>query len=173
MANQHLKVSGAWKATTNCSVKVSSAWKQVNNIYSKVSGAWKLVWSAAVVTVTAATSEDTDEGTANVRISTDGNIYVADGASEVQANATTDWVRPTTASSSLYEVKWDFLSGDTPNAGNMAVEGTWYALSIDRTVGLSVGVPILDTCDLTISIRYDGGSVLDSATFTIRAINTT
>lgn len=172
MADMHVKVLGTWKRVVRPHVRVSGSWKGVNNAYVRVSGVWKRFFAWGVVTLSGETIVDSDQGSALVRFNTDGTVdKVLTGVSE-QIDSGTDWIIPNGAAQSLYEFKWDQVSGDPMNSGNMSVEGTWYALSTNRSVGLSVGVPIADSGVITVSVRYNGGAVIDTANYDITAIDT-
>jgi len=105
---------------------------------------------------------------ARIRVDNNGNMYKSQDigtASWVQIDTVNDWVRPTTESPGLYEVRFTAAS-NTPTSST-AAEDTWHSLSSgDFTIynsRLAVGIK---TTNFTIEIRLDGGSVLDSASYT-------
>ena len=127
------------------------------------------------VTVTADTITDSDVGglaLAGIRFNADGTVDEYVGGSFSQIASATDWIRPTDEASSLYEVAYWGASGE-PFSVQASSEGSWINLGSDRLYYMRAdsgeGANSI-TC--TFGIRYDGGSVIDSATFTITATST-
>lgn len=126
---------------------------------------------AAVVSITGDTYYDGAGGTAQafVRFETDGTKDAKDDAGTSQRDASTDWIIPNGAASSSYEIFATQTSGDVPDAGSSA-EDTWIDLGTARRwghikstgKGTSSGVWDID-------IRFSGGPVLASGTFTTQA----
>lgn len=108
---------------------------------------------------------------ARIKVDNDGNVYesVDTGtASWTQVDTGTDWVRPTTSAPGLYEVRFT-ASNNTPTSSTVA-EDVWHSLSSgDFIVYNSITGTGQKSSTFTIEIRYDGGSVLDSASYTITA----
>ena len=110
-----------------------------------------------------------DPSSAKVRINTDGTVDEFKNAigAWAQIDSGTDWIIPNGDASSLYEVKLDVTTGDAPNSGDSESTGTWLALSADRIWGLdSIGS---NAGDWTISIRYNGGAVIDTGLYEMSA----
>ena len=137
-----------------------------------------LLWLAAGALGQGATVSIEDDACGDLQI--DPGIAVAtlafrangtfEGGGNVQ-NFTGNWITPTGAAGSNYEIRATVSSGDTP-AGTI---GTWESLGADRewdqTFGGMAGEA---TCELLIEIRRaSSGVVLDSATYTMTATVTT
>lgn len=119
------------------------------------------------VTVSGQTISSTTD--ALVKFDADGKVYEfeTDPGSYVQIDTSTDWVRPVAAASGTFEVKFTLSSGDTPT-GTL---GTWLSLDTDRAIGFSSELSA-KSADVLAEIRYDGGSVIDSATYTLTVSGT-
>lgn len=63
-----------------------------------------------------------------------------------------------------YQIKWDQLSGDTPD-NTFAAEGVWKTdlATVSASLGASVGSEEENTGSATVSIRKGTGSILDTA----------
>lgn len=127
-----------------------------------------------VVTISAATVSAFSFGTnatANYKVQTDGTIdRQLNGGSDVQINTATDWIRPTAAASSDYEVRHQSQTGDTSSyTGDLT--STWQDMSQQRN-GQVLDATITaggKSVTQTVEMRKNGGSVLSSATITISA----
>lgn len=125
-----------------------------------------------IVTVSGQSIEDTGTGLTMLHINTDGTIDQTEATTRTQIDSATDWIIPNQAANGIYQVKWVALSGDVMNAGNMlGTEDTWLDIDTERTIGLETGVPILEDGAITVSIRKGTGAVLDSATFSFQALD--
>lgn len=112
------------------------------------------------------TSVANSPGTANAgyRLGNDGNIYSETGSGFFDGG--TDWINPTSAAGSAYEVRALIVSGSV-SSGTI---GSWQALSSNWEWIVSRSTIGTSTAVLTIEIRLaSDGSVLDSATITIEA----
>lgn len=130
---------------------------------------------SGVVTLNAQTganqASDNVSGTAIWRFNTDGTVDRDDDAGVVQVASSTDWIIPNSSASSGYELKWVQVSGDAPtNTTNNIAENTWTSLGSRIDIGAFAGIGSYETGIVTVSIRLNGGSVLDSANFEWEAI---
>ena len=127
----------------------------------------------ATVTLTDATISHVTAAPAAVAlvtINTDGTVDKTEGVTVTQLNPTTDWIIPNEKASSQYEVKWDVISGTTPNTKTTwPDEATYVDISTVRTIGHTLGTTATVGCVLRISIRRNGGAVIDTADFTLNA----
>ena len=129
---------------------------------------------ATVVTVSGQTIAYNDTAApwsayAHLKVATDGNVYEGEGTSAtpsyVQIDTGTDWIRPTAANDGLYEVRATIISGSVTGT-----TGSWLTLDTDRVWYVNETVDgSATTASFTIEIRYNGGAVLDSATYTLQA----
>ena len=117
--------------------------------------------SATRTTVTPA------DATATVSFNRNGTITNHAGA------GLGDWVSPISASvGDGYDVKYDFVSGDTLSSG-AAASGTYIAMTANRAFSNTQTVVGIRATVLTWSIRATGGgAALDTATGTITAEET-
>jgi hypothetical protein len=116
--------------------------------------------------------ESPTDSYARLKIDDDGNTYRSldtGSASWFQINNGTDWVRPTGSAPGLYEVRWTNATGTVTSS--TVAEDTWHDLSTsDFIIYNSFTGPIgTKSTTFDIEIRLDGGSVLDSASYTITA----
>lgn len=108
-----------------------------------------------------------DPGTAFVRFNTNGTVDgLVDGVTS-QIDAATDWIIPNAAANGSYEIFCHQNSG-TAVTGSAALD-TWLALSSARQWGFS-STALNVTANLTISIRYNGGSTLASGVYDVGVI---
>lgn len=109
---------------------------------------------------------------AGVRINTDGTVDRRGGTTSnyTQIDTTTDWIIPNGAANSSYEVYCavNSTSGNGLDAGS-ASTATWLALSTNREWFCNRTTVGTDNANITISIRYNGGSTLDSGTYDLTA----
>lgn len=108
---------------------------------------------------------------ARIKVDNNGNVYESSDTGTAGwsiVDSGTDWVRPTSSAPGLYEVR--FTSASNTPTSSTAAEDTWHSLSSgDFIVYNSVtGIGVKST-NFTIEIRYNGGAVLDSASYTITA----
>lgn len=109
---------------------------------------------------------DPSDANAAVIVDADGNVYSLTGtAGTVQIDTTTDWVRPTTAVSALFEIRATLDSGSL-SSGTV---DTWLTLDNDRTWAVAADAPGSQSASLTLEIRYAGGATLTSNTYTLLA----
>jgi hypothetical protein len=104
---------------------------------------------------------------AGIKIYADGTIdkykHQTPGAGYTQLSSSTDWCIPNKDASIRFEVKLDVVSG-TPDIGDTT--GVWHNLSIDREwIITSTTDPEINIWEWTLSIRYNGGPTLASATY--------
>ena len=105
-------------------------------------------------------------------INTDGTVDKTEGVTVTQLNPTTDWIIPIEkAFGASYEVKWDLISGTSPNTKTTwPDEATYVDISTVRTIGHTLGTTATVGCVLRISIRRTGTTtVVDTADFTLNA----
>lgn len=176
--------SGVWRTITDPQVRRSGVWRAIQQIQVRRSGVWRTVFELVtpVVTLTAqtggpppmASSVGMDQsGTAVWWLRADGTVDRDDTLNGVvQMAASTDWIIPNGSASSLYEWKWQQVSGDAPTSTPLVAENTWQDLGTDRKIGAFASFGQFEEGIVTLSIRFDGGSVLDSANFEWEAIGT-
>jgi len=109
---------------------------------------------------------------AGVRINADGTVDRRGGTSGSygQIDSGTDWIIPNGAASSDFDVYCtvNSSSGAGLNGGSDAVD-TWLDLSTDRMWYCFRNTVGTNSANLTISIRYNGGSTLDSGVYDLTA----
>jgi len=107
---------------------------------------------------------------AHLKVDNDGNMYQQKNfGGYTQIDSTNDWVRPTTSSPGLYEVRFTSLVGDTLTSST-ASEDTWWDVSSGDFIlrlrlfggGFDFASSVFD-----VEIRYDGGSNLASTSYTL------
>ncbi len=77
-----------------------------------------------------------------------------------------DWLSPTSSAPGLYEIRATVVSGSVSGSST----GTWLALTSNRAWTVtSPGFVGTNTAQLTVEIRNNGGSVLDSTTVNLSA----
>ncbi len=101
-----------------------------------------------------------DGNSAAYTVASDGVVYNQD------STALETW--HLTGDKSLFEVMFVKNSGDDPDGGPLS---TWLSLSTSRSVSMlppesGFGA---DSCNITVSIRFNGGAVLDTCTLTLAA----
>ena len=106
----------------------------------------------------------------HLKVDNDGNMYKQiNFGGYTQIDSSTDWVRPTTSSPGLYEVRYTGLTGSAIFTGTTA-EDTWHSMSsgdwILRQRQLGGGFDSTSST-FTVEIRLNGGAVLDSASYTL------
>ncbi len=164
-------------------VNVSNVWKTVAAAYTRVSGSWeshnidvnvgaatpKAVHRDVVVSISNANVSDiqfSSLATAEYSLENDGDII--EGISTGPTD-TGDWITPTSAAGSGYEVRATLDSGSLDSG----TTGSWLSLGTTRTWGVAAAsTPSSQSASLTIEIR-DASSlvVLDSATVNLSADN--
>jgi hypothetical protein len=106
---------------------------------------------------------------AGIRFNSDGTVDKRVGGTYTQIDSGTDWIIPNGDADSTYDVSYTGASGTW--SVQASTEGTWTNLGADRlyyvTATGGTGIPKSITC--TFNIRKDGGSVIDSASFTCTA----
>jgi len=107
---------------------------------------------------------------AHLIIDNDGNVYKRSNfGTYTQVDSSTDWVRPTTSSPGLYEVRFTGLTGSALFTST-AAEDAWHSLSSgdfilrQRVLGGGFDSAI---STFTVEIRLNGGAVLSSASYTL------
>ena len=106
---------------------------------------------------------------AGVKANSDGTMQQRKGGLFTQIDASTDWIIPNGAASSLYEVRYTNVSGNFGSFTPAAAVDTWIDLGADRQWLLTNGTAIYASRTFTLEIRYNGGAVLSSASYTIAA----
>ena len=161
MADNHIKVGGAWKAIDDCSVKVGGAWKQVDNIYVKVAGAWKTVWTYLVISMTTIILQNIRGSgicVTYVKFGADGDIYESDETGAYGA-ATDTWLDAGAAADAYMELSQtgDALTQDDTGGGRVQ-------MNTDRVVGITSAA---GTKTATVEFRfYDaatGGTLIHTS----------
>ena len=118
--------------------------------------------------------DDPDDAYAGLKIDNNGNVYEYEGTSATpswsQIDSSADWVRPATSVPGLYEVRYTAVSGPSLWSETAAVN-VWHDLSGGDYI-LMQRETTADSANnslVTIEIRYNGGSVLDSANYRLWA----
>jgi hypothetical protein len=109
---------------------------------------------------------------AELRIGQDGYVYKQEGGGAFQKidTATGDWLRPVSAAPGDYQVKWEYVSGETSFTTQTAASGVWYALSsgnFDLYNDQDGDGTTTVTCD--VSIRKGTGPTLTTGRYTVSA----
>jgi hypothetical protein len=102
---------------------------------------------------------------AGITIDADGKVYATTSVGTSQIDTSADWVRPLTAASAAFEVRATLNSG-TLAAGTV---DTWLTLGSDRTWSVQALVLGSQSANLTLAIRYAGGPIRASSTYTLSA----
>jgi len=116
-----------------------------------------------------------------IKIDADGNVYLGssiDGAavSYTQVSTVTDWIRPASAASALYEVRVtsvDHDAGAATGSGwstSPGADGSWFTLDIDREWVINETVVGIYQTTFTIEIRL--GTTLDTGAYDLNIENT-
>lgn len=103
-----------------------------------------------------------------IRLKTNGGLYKVENGSETFLNW---YITPNSAQSSLDEVRITSRTGDALS-GQPAADGTWIAISTTRTYYNQDTDPSATgskSTTFTLELRYNGGSVKDSASYTLNA----
>lgn len=108
---------------------------------------------------------------AALKVYTTGVFYKIEDATETQIDSGTDWIRPTGDASAAYEIKYDYVSGDALHNSTSLADGIWGNLGTNKFFEQRATFsPDQDRgTTITISIRFNGGAVLDSATYVLEA----
>ena len=135
-------------------------------------------WSDAGGTVTLSGESVSVNGAladAGIRFNSDGTVDKVENGTYTQVDSSTDWIIPNGAASSLYDVRITNVVdiGGSPegfNHASAAAEDVWINLGANRewaveNVGTGGSSSVGYTFD--VEIRYNGGSVLDSASYTV------
>lgn len=144
----------------------------------KSGGVWRLVWTNATVTVSGETIDPVNvnaEARGVLIVQTDGTMDKILNTTQSQIDSGTDWIIPNAFASSAYEVRYVNLTGDPLDAATSLNEDEWGSLDnnmfFEQKAGVGTNDDLLST--ITIQIRFNGGAVLDSATYNIGAQNIT
>lgn len=95
----------------------------------------------------------------------DGTIDKSEGGSVTQLSASTDWLRPVTASPSIYQAMLTVVSGASPDSGDDI--DTWLPLSSNRSWSVSTASGTVDAVWRLHIRRGSSGSALDTGDYTI------
>lgn len=169
-----VKSGGSWRDIVLPEIEVGGVGRPLVTIEVKLSGTWQTVFAAAAGTVTV--SGETIVGATSSGTARAGVIFRANGkvaktvnGTESQIDASTDWIIPNDEATSLYEVR--YTGGTETWTVKAANQDTWTDLSTDREWRVENNVGDITANIVTFEIRFNGGSVLDSATYTCRADN--
>ncbi len=100
--------------------------------------------------------------TASITYESDGDITAA--GNSVFPTDRGDWISPTSAAPSLYQIRATSASGTA-----IGTFGTWLNLTTSRTWTVTQTLPGIKSDDITIEIRFNGGPVIDSCVVTLYA----
>jgi len=135
---------------------------------------------AHVITLTGASITGTDNtgptysADAALVVRSDGTIdKVETGAGTTQINSSTDWIIPNGEASSDYEVMIHEDSGTLNRPFQDAID-TWISLGSDKEWGTRYSDTFTGSkiCTATLSIRKNGGPVIDTAVYVFTAQGT-
>ena len=133
---------------------------------------------AYVITLSGETITGTDNGggptwsaSAALIVRADGTLdKIETGVGTTQIDPSTDWIIPNGEASSDYEVMIHEDSGTLNRPLQDAID-TWVSMAGDRDWGVqySSSSPGSKTCTATLSIRKNGGPVIDTAVYVFTA----
>ena len=113
------------------------------------------------------------DSTQSLRFVDDGDVREKKNSGSYDLiSETTDWLRPSSSAPGLYEVRFTSISGDTGDFSATTSVNTWHDFSSGSWTGTVTDSTIFfggKSVTFTIEIRLDGGSVLDSAAYTLTA----
>lgn len=172
------KIAGVWKDLTP-SIKVGGVWKTPDAVHIKVGGVWKQVWSGETVTVSGETINGFNFGaTANAGAyfyqsgsSFPGQVRKRENNTYTLIDTATDWLRPTTATTSNYRIAHDGGLGDT-GAYNGNITTTYSAINAIKYLNISDDTPSFGGNSATYVVYIDAGSnppIEDSGTYVLTA----
>lgn len=154
-------VGGAWKALASASVGVSSAWKDVD--ISALPGTVDLTFMESQTYQDSGTlGVDPDPAAILLAFQTNGSVSAATVV-QPSPGVVGNWLA-SGANDNSWEIRFTLQAGDTPTG----TFDTWMDLGSPRTLELG-GVGTY-TAVVTAEIRYDGGDVLTSGTFTLTSV---
>lgn len=100
-----------------------------------------------------------------------GFVDKIENVTTTQIDNSTDWIQPNGDASANYQIKYDLDSGDALHGTTTFADGVWGDLRTDvffeQRATFSPDQNFEST--ITISIRFNGGAVLDSATYVLEA----
>ncbi len=127
--------------------------------------------SAGVVTVSGESINDVAAGARLYRAAlvfrTDGTVDKIENTTTTQIDSSTDWIIPNGDADSTYDVRYTSNVGDALHSSTSLSEDTWGAMSTDRFFEQRTNDIEQKTSTFTIEVRKDGGSVIDSASYTL------
>lgn len=131
---------------------------------------------AAVVTLSGETVNAfafMNDARAELELRTNGNMYrEVNNGGATQIDSGSDWIRPVSASPSLYETRYTNRTGDLLHAGTSSGEDGWRDVSVGTYFWVQQdSTPTAGGEDSTfdIQVRFDGGSVLASTSYRLIA----
>lgn len=173
-----VRFSGSHRIITQPEVKFGGVWREMTTIEVKSGGVWRTVFEIGAGNVTVSGETFTDFGVnrtarAALVVRADGTIDKIVNVTTTQIDSSTDWIIPNGDASSLYDVRYTGLTGDPLDASSSLNEDEWGALSSDMFFEQRalVGTGDAFSSTFTIQVRFNGGAVLDSASYTIGATN--
>ena len=99
----------------------------------------------------------------------DGSVDQHIGSTYTPINASTDWVRPTSAASGNYQIRARKTSGSNPTAAYSDALNTWLSLNVARAWAVARSGNGETTSVLSIEIRFSGGTTLATGIYTLVA----
>lgn len=115
----------------------------------------------------------TSPRSAGIRVNIDGTIDSFRSGAYAQIDASTDWIIPNVGASSSYDVRVTSVVFVTGSWGTTpGTDGNWFDLGSNRLWEVSDNDSSSNgTVDVTftLEIRFNGGSVLDSASYRLVA----
>jgi len=129
--------------------------------------------ASGTVTLSGETINDIGSGNRPYRaalvVYTDGTCDKIENLTTTQIDSSTDWIIPNGDASSLHEVRYTNRTGSPLDVTTSLAEDTWGFISSNRFFEQRLdGISIEGfSSSFTVEIRYNGGSVLDSATYAL------
>jgi hypothetical protein len=99
-----------------------------------------------------------------VQFTSAGIVNKIENGVSAQIDTTTDWLRPAAAAPSLYQISATVQSGTSPTGDSLA---TFLPLTSNRQWTLDQSGVGTKSCTLLIELRYNGGTVLKSGTYSL------
>ncbi len=127
-----------------------------------------------VVTVSGATITDNDSGSfaaAQIDFRFTGETFRKIHSTSAQINSGTDWIIPNGSADSSYDVRYTNKTGLGVFTTSAAAEDIWIDLGSTRLWELRETGGDNVTLTATFEVRKDGGAVIDSAAYIMRANN--
>ncbi len=112
---------------------------------------------------------------AAIVVRADGTIDKIVNTTVTQIDVATDWIDPNGDASPDYDTRYTGLTGDPLDGSTSLAEDVWGSIGADKFFEQRADAGSDDdfSSTITIQVRFQGGSPLDSASYTIAAQNVT